>query len=93
MTMAKPGKRQGSSKFQFRRMTPSDLWRQRDALKALGFTVRREVSQSLDTRDPREAKQRQSQLSAEWDARWQSWRYALANGPRVLTQKQVFALG
>lgn len=58
----------------------------------MGITVKREVKRSLRTRDPHAAKLRQAQLSAEWDARWQDWRKLLKDGPRVLTQKEVFAI-
>lgn len=89
--MAKPGKRSGSSKFQFRRATPRDIWAQRETLLALGIRVPREVSQSLGTADPYEAKKLQAQLSAEFDERCEGWRKALQTGPRTLTQKEVFA--
>lgn len=90
--MAKPARRKGSSCFQFRRQTPRDLWRRRNDLCAIGITITKEVGASLRTRDPREAKLREAQLSAEWDATWQSYRSALAQGPRTLSQEEVFAL-
>jgi integrase len=92
LDMAKPTTRKGSSFKQFRRQTPNDIWRDRAQLIALGFVVTREVHQSLRTRDPQIAKTLQAQLSVEWDAKWNAWREALKHGPRVLTQKEVFAI-
>jgi integrase len=90
--MAKPVRRKGSRNLQFRRQTPSDLWARREELAAIGITIAREVGKSLRTADPREAKLREAQLSAEWDMTWQSYRTALAQGPRTLSQEEVFAL-
>lgn len=59
----------------------------------MGLKVTREVKQSLGTREPREAKRLQAQLSAQWDARWQDWRKLLQDGPRELTQREVFSIG
>jgi hypothetical protein len=47
--MAKPSKRKGSNKFQFRRATPNDIWVKRKQLAALGLVVKREVTQTLGT--------------------------------------------
>ena len=90
--MAKPSKRKGSNKFQFRRAAPNDIWVKRKQLAALGLVVKREVTQTLGTSEPREAKSIQAALSAEWDARWQRWRDTLANGPQVLDERQQWAI-
>jgi hypothetical protein len=49
--MAKPARRKGSSRFQFRRQTPRDLWRRRNELSAIGITIAKEVGASLPTRE------------------------------------------
>ena len=90
--MAKPGKRKGSNNFQFRRAAPNDIWVKRKQLAALGLVVKREVTQTLRTSDPREAKLIQAELSAEWDARWKRWRETLARGPQALDERQQWAV-
>jgi integrase len=92
--MASPVKHPRSSFPWFRRATPPDLLKAeaRKRLEAMGIEVKREVKRSLRTRDPHAAKLRQAQLSAEWDARWQEWRKLLKDGPRDLSQKEVYAL-
>lgn len=90
--MAKPGKRKGSKNLQFRRAAPNDIWAKRKQLTALGLIVKREVTQTLGTSEPREAKRLQAELSAEWDARWQRWRETLASGPQVLDERQQWAV-
>lgn len=92
LVMAAPVKHPRSSLLWFRRGTPRDILRNMGRLRAMGLAVTREVKQSLGTRDPREAKLLQAQLSAQWDERWQEWRRLLEDGPRVLTQKEVFAI-
>lgn len=90
--MAKPGKRKGSNNFQFRRAAPNDIWVKRKQLAALGLVVKREVTQTLKTSEPHEAKLLQAELSAEWDSRWKRWRETLASGPQVLDERQQWAV-
>ena len=67
--MAKPGKRKGSNKFQFRRAAPNEFWVERKQLTALGLVVKSKVTQTQNMSDTRDAKSNQTTLSAKWDAR------------------------
>ncbi|MGU3399498.1 DUF6538 domain-containing protein [Brucellaceae bacterium D45D] len=97
--MARPMRRKGSSFHQFRKRIPLDVLN-----KARGMTLALpvgnevihntiglnaiEVTASLRTRDPNEAKARQSALLAYLEGVWAS----LRNGPARLTHKQVLGL-
>lgn len=92
-------RRKGSTLIQFRKRIPKDVLG-----KAGGTTLAIpvgdeflhivvsdkaiEVTGSLRTRDPREAKERQTVALAYLDSVWQS----LREGPKRLTQKQIAAL-
>lgn len=97
--MARPMRRKGSSFHQFRKRIPQDvLDKARGTVLALPIgdevihsTIGQkavEITASLRTRDPREAKERQSALLSYLDRHWQS----LRNGPTPLTHKQTVAL-
>jgi integrase len=90
--MATPAKRKKSSNFQFRRVTPKDIWAVRDKLEAMGIRVTREVNQTLGTSNPKDAKREHSKLADGWEQRWDMWRKGLSNGPASLTTKQIAAL-
>lgn len=92
LRMAKPFKRKGSDNYWFRRGTPRDILEARKALAAHGIKVAREVTSTLGTADKSEAKRRCSELNAKWEAEWQQWRKLLTDGPRILTQKEIFAV-
>lgn len=92
LKMPTPTKRPRSQFFQFRRGTPADLWRAKDRLAALGVAVTREATKSLKTSDPSEGKRLQAEALVRWQVRWDSWRKLLRDGPRVLSQKEVFAI-
>jgi len=99
LIMARPMRRKGSTFHQLKKRIPQDvLHKARGA--ALAVPVGGEVSRislgpkaesvtvSLRTRDPREAKERQTVALAYLDAFWQS----LRTGPITLTHKQSLAL-
>src|SRR5690606_32795909 len=85
--------------LQFRKRIPQDILGKARG-KALAIPVgeeifnavigerANEVTVSLRTRDPREAKERQAAALAYLDSVWQS----LRDGPKRLTQKQIQAL-
>ncbi len=97
--MASPMRRTGSTVIQFRKRIPKDVLD-----KAVGVTLAVpigdevshivvsaaavEITFSLRTRDPREAKERLTVASAYLDGVWK----ALREGPKRLTQKQISAL-
>jgi len=92
-------RRKGTSFLQFRKRIPQDVLSKARG-KALAIPVGEEicnavigekaseVTVSLRTRDPREAKERQAAALAYLDSVWQSFR----DGPKRLTQKQIQAL-
>lgn len=97
--MASPMRRSGSSIFQFRKRIPASLngKAQGTALAIpVGDTIHQMVITAnathvifpLQTRDPREAKERKAVATAYLDAVWK----ALLEGPKRLTQKQTHAL-
>jgi integrase len=92
LRMANPSTRKGTKFPQFRLSTPADIRRAKAELAKLGINVTAEVTASLRTGDEREAKARFARLTAEWQERWQSWRDVLRDGPRILTQKEIFAI-
>lgn len=97
--MASPMRRKGSTFIQFRKRIPKDL-----IGKARGTTLAIpigdealhivvgdnavEITGSLRTRDPREAKERQAIALAYLESVWKS----LREGPKRLTRKQIVAL-
>lgn len=97
--MASPMRRTGSTFIQFRKRIPQDV-----LAKASGTTLAipvgdevlhivvsskaTEIQGSLRTRDPSEAKERQTVALAYLDSVWQS----LREGPKRLTHKRVVAL-
>ncbi|WP_325347296.1 DUF6538 domain-containing protein [Xylophilus sp.] len=97
--MARPMRRQGSSFHQFRKRIPLDILDKARGL-TLALPIGNEVIQntigaqaveitaSLRTRDPNEAKARQAALLAYLEGVWNSIR----NGPTRLTHKQVLGL-
>ncbi|MGR9284288.1 DUF6538 domain-containing protein [Rhizobium johnstonii] len=97
--MASPMRRKGSTFIQFRKRIPKDVLSKVGGL-TLAIPVGDEVSHmvvganaaeitcSLRTRDPREAKERHTSAAAYLDSVWQS----LREGPKRLTQKQIAAL-
>src|SRR5438270_5853861 len=78
--------------YWFRRATPRDLMAARGQLEAFDIKVPREALKTLGTRDPDEAERLACEENQRCVARWNSWRKLLADGPRVLSQKEVFAL-
>lgn len=97
--MASPMRRPGTSFIQFRKRIPQDvLSKARGASLAIPVgdevfqtvvgTKAMEITVSLRTRDQREAKERQAQVSLYLDGMWQS----LRDGPKQLSHKQIQAL-
>ncbi|WP_170976307.1 DUF6538 domain-containing protein [Rhizobium sp. FKL33] len=76
----------------FRKATPTDLWNQRDKLKALKLKVSREVQRSLNTRDPKAAALAYKKVSIEFEEMWARWRSMLSDSPLRLTHKDIHAL-
>ncbi|WP_446980851.1 DUF6538 domain-containing protein [Rhizobium leguminosarum] len=97
--MASPMRRKGSTFIQFRKRIPKDVLSKVGGV-TLAIPIGDEVSHvvvganaaeitcSLRTRDPREAKERHTSAAAYLDSVWQSVR----EGPKRLTQKQIAAL-
>ncbi|NEJ96257.1 MULTISPECIES: DUF6538 domain-containing protein [Rhizobium] len=97
--MASPMRRKGSTFIQFRKRIPKDVISKVSGV-ILAIPIGGEVSHlvvganaaeitcSLRTRDPREAKERHTTAAAYLDGVWQS----LREGPKRLTQKQIAAL-
>src|SRR3954467_8362348 len=79
LAMSRPHKHPRTGIYWFRRRVPADL------VERFG---RREVTQSLGTRDPAEAKQRYAEVLADYEARWAR----LRNGSRALTEREAHAL-
>lgn len=97
--MASPMRRKGSTFIQFRKRIPKDVFGKAGGVTLaipLGEEVLHivighkaaEITGSLRTRDPREAKERQAVALAYLDSVWQS----LREGPKRLTHKQIAAL-
>lgn len=76
----------------FRRALPSDLWRQRDRLKELNISVKREVHRSLNTHDRKLAEVRYGEVNSQVTAQWQAWRKLLEGGPVDLDHMDAVAL-
>jgi hypothetical protein len=79
LAMSRPQKHPRTGIYWFRKRVPADL------VAAVG---RKEITQSLDTRDPAEAKQRYAEVLKEHEARWASMRA----GPRTLTEREAHGL-
>ncbi|KLK94142.1 hypothetical protein AA309_05375 [Microvirga vignae] len=79
LPMTRPFKHPRTGIFWLRKRVPADL------VPVLG---RREVTRSLDTRDPAEAKRRHMQALAEIEAQWTN----LRAGPRPLTEREAHGL-
>lgn len=92
LRMPTPTKRKRSRFLQFRRATPADLLGAREKLAALGIHITREATESLRTSDPPEAKRLQADALLRWEEKWHSYRKLLREGPRELTQKEIFAV-
>ncbi|MGD9712725.1 MAG: DUF6538 domain-containing protein [Thermomicrobiales bacterium] len=75
-----------------RRRIPADLIKARDQLASLGINVRSHLKVSLGTREPTVAKTRRNQADMAFEAVWGAWRKLLREGPRKLSQREVFAL-
>ena len=90
--MASPWSHPKTGIYWFRRATPRDLIEAAGRLKALGIEVTRETSITLKTRDPGEAQTRWCKVNAACMERWQALRRLLNEGPKRLSQKEIFAL-
>ena len=74
--MSRPFKHPKTGIYWLRRRVPQDL---------VGVVGHREISRSLGTRDPAEAKQKIVQALAELDAQWTS----LRKGRRTITDREA----
>lgn len=79
LTMARPFKHPKTGVYWFRRAVPADL---------RGKVGKREVSRTLKTKDPAEARKRHAEVAAEVERHWT----ALRSGPVALTQRDITAL-
>ena len=79
LAMSRPHKHPRTGVYWFRRRVPTDL------VERVG---RREVTQSLGTRDPAEAKQRYATVLADYEAQWAN----LRAGARALTEREAHGL-
>src|SRR5438552_9122238 len=75
-----------------RRATPRDLMAAREQLEAFGIKVPREALKTLGTRDPGKAEGRACEENQQCVTRWDGWRKLLTEGPRTLSQKEIFAV-
>lgn len=92
LAMASPYRHPKTGIFWYRRRTPADLRQARDRLAELGIKVPAEVKHTLRTHEPSEAKRRFTTANGRQEERWQAWRKVRDEGPRKLSQKEVFAL-
>jgi integrase len=92
LAMAAPYRHPKTGIFWFRRRIPADLVSSRDRLIALGVKTPSHLKISLRTRDPQEAKRRCHEADQAWEKTWADWRALLRDGPRNLSQKEIFAL-
>lgn len=76
LAMSRPHKHPRTGIYWFRKRVPADL------VERVG---RKEVTQSLDTRDPAEAKRLFSEVLKEHEARWAVMR----SGSRTLTEHEA----
>lgn len=79
LPMARPFKHPKTGIYWFRKRVPADL---------VDATGRKEVTQSLETRDPAEAKQRYAEVLKEHEVRWATMRA----GSRNLTEREAHGL-
>lgn len=79
LSMSRPTKHPKTGIYWLRRRIPADL------VDKLG---RKEVTKSLETRDPEEAKRKHAQLLLELDAQWAR----LREGPRRITDREAHLL-
>jgi integrase len=79
LPMSRPYKHPKTGIYWIRKRIPADL------VEKLG---RREVTRSLDTRDPEEAKRRFLKVLAEFEKQWSN----LRSGARLLTEREAHAL-
>src|SRR5436305_228311 len=92
LRMATPYRHPKTQVFWLRQRTPSEFVKARDRLAAHEIRVPDEVKISLRTRDPNGAKRKAHEAEQAWNQTWAEWRRLLSDGPRVLTQKEIFAL-
>lgn len=88
-------KRKGSDIYQGRFRIPSDLWRDRARLAALGISdlpKAQEHGRSTGTVDRDEAGNAYRSMLVAWDAKLDGWRKLLADGPQALTERQQKAI-
>lgn len=77
----------------FRRELPKDIWDAKERLEQFGISIGgKEVRRSLGTRDRPRALSEYTKVAAEFEAKWESWRGALAHGPHQLTHKATIAI-
>ncbi|MBB3952352.1 DUF6538 domain-containing protein [Aureimonas jatrophae] len=79
LAMSRPQKHPRTGVYWFRMRVPADL------VAAVG---RKEITRSLETKDPSEARLRHAQLRSEYDAYWAN----LRAGPRTLTEREAHEL-
>ena len=79
LTMARPFKHPKTGVYWFRKAVPKDLQ---------GVVGKRELTRTLKTKDPAEARTAHAKVAAEVDKHWQ----ALRSPAETLTNKQVVAL-
>ncbi|MDO6965794.1 DUF6538 domain-containing protein [Rhizobium alvei] len=90
--MTGPWPHPNSGMFYFRKVTPTDLWNQREKLLAMKLKVTHEVQRSLGTRDPKAAALAYKRVSLEVEEMWARWRSLLNDAPLRLTHKDIHAL-
>jgi hypothetical protein len=79
LLMSRPHKHPRTGIYWFRKRVPADL---------VSVVGRNEVTQSLNTRDPAEAKRRYADVLREHEARWEN----LRRGERNLTEREAHGL-
>jgi hypothetical protein len=79
LLMSRPHKHPKTGIYWFRKRVPSDL---------LALVGRNEVTESLDTRDPAEAKTRYAEVLQKHEARWAN----LREGARDLTEREAHGI-
>ncbi|MEO3389024.1 DUF6538 domain-containing protein [Mesorhizobium sp. CAU 1741] len=79
LSMSRPSKHPRTGVYWLRKRVPADL------VETLG---KKEVTKSLDTRDPDEAKRRHSQLLSDLEAQWDN----LRKGSRTISDREAHLL-
>ncbi|RIK85499.1 MAG: hypothetical protein DCC69_10130 [Hyphomicrobiales bacterium] len=79
LSMSRPTKHPKTGVYWLRKRVPNDL------VDKLG---RKEITKSLETRDPDEAKRKHSELLAELESQWANFRL----GPRMITDREAHLL-